>query len=472
MVWKANMALRQLKVNPVIAREEDYEKAIGSFEAVTARFPAPAVRDTSELGDEDSKLLARISGRALLQAARLRGERSQHDKALALCDRVLHEYPFDIAMCLEAQYLKGTIMESAHRVGDAIAEYEKVVENFPPTVRGGGFPIQQVLDLPLRIGTYYQSLGDSVRARQRFETARRYYEGVIREYPASTTSAMARLKLSTTYSSQRRYADAIRCLEEMSREPSLVDDQKAEVLFTIGSLHEDGLRDHASSLATFEKLLREYGQSPIAPRAQLMIGTVHREVGRIEQAVAELRKVREQYPSDVENGSAAAFQLAQIYEGRDDWEEALQQYNETTASYPRTRYGLLAPLAVAQHYRRMKDVEAADLALERAAQTYHGFMEKNPDSPLVAVAQEYVSQARLLQQNWQEAVQELVRYGDRFPQLGNAPLALLSAAQISREKLGKPDLAAEILRKITERYPNTTVSEQAQRQLGQLPPAS
>ena len=472
MVWKANMAVRRLQVNPVIASNEDYEQATSAFEAVAARFPAPAVRDTSEIRSEDRLLLARISGRALLQAARLRSERRQPDQALALCDRVLGEYRFDQPLCLEAQYLKGHVLEGTNQIGRAIEEYETLVATYPPTVRGGDVPIQQMLDLPLRIAGYYQSLGDSARALERYADAREYYRKVIAEYPGTSTSAVARLKLGSAFASERRHADAIATLEEMSSEPSVTPDQAAEIVFTIGTMYEDGLGDHVRGLRAFERVLAEHGRSPMAGRAQLMIGTVYREMKDNAKAIDAFKRTLAEHPADFESASAAQFQLAQIYEEQNQWAQALQEFNATTANFPRTRYGLLAPLAVAQHYRASGDNEAASLALGRAVDTYHDFMEQNSQTALAAVAQDYIAQARMLQQNWPEAVEELVRYGDRYSQLGNAPLALLSASRICVEKLGNRDRAADILKKIASRYPDTPVSRLAEEELQKIQQAS
>jgi tetratricopeptide (TPR) repeat protein len=468
MVWKANMTVRRLKVNPVVASTDDYEKAMKAFEEVADRFPAPAVHDTSEIRSADRRLLARISGRALIQAARLRSERRQTEKALTLCDRVLKDYAFDQPLCLEAQYTKGRVLEGNNQIGRAIEEYEKLIAEYPPSVRGGDVPIQQVLALPVRIAEYYQSVGDTAHASARFDEARAYYQRVIDQYPRSSTSAVARLKLGTTYSDQGRYADAIGVLEQMSSEPAVTEDQAAEIAFTIGTLYENGLKNHPRSLEAFDRVLREHPQSAMAGRAQLMIGTVNREMGNAQKAIDAFKKTRTDYPSDLESGAAAEFQIAQIYEEQDSWPQALEEYTATSADYPKTRYGLLAPLVIAQHYRREGDKDAAKLALDRAVATYHEFMAQNAQSPLAAVAQDYVAQARMMQENWPEAVEELVRYGDRYSESANAAIALLSASRICVERLGNRERAGDILRKIASRYPNTPVARQAESELQKL----
>jgi tetratricopeptide (TPR) repeat protein len=461
MFWKANMEMRRLQVNPVIARDEDYEKALGAFEAIAGKFPPPAVRDTLEIHGQDARILARISGRALLQSARFRSQLGQTDRAAALCGRVLDEYAFDAALGIEARYLKGVVYERANDAVRAIAEYERLLSEQAPALRAGDVPLQEVLELPLRIVAYYEGVGDTATARGRTAGARDYYRRIIREFEGTSTAAAARMKLSAAFAGERRHAEAIGVLEELVGNPLLSAVEASEVDFAIGTLYEDGLRDHAKALEVFGRILDGGGQGPIAARTQLMIAAIYRETGDLPRAIEEFRKVPARFPADLESGAAAQFQIAQILESQEQWEEALNEYTATGVSFPRTRYGLMAPFAVAQHYRKTGDMEAASLAFERAVEGYRDIVQKNPGTPLAAQAQDAICQVRILEEKWPEAAQEFETYGDSYPLTPVAPLALLRAAALCERKLGDRERAGRILDKISTRYAGTPVARRA-----------
>ena len=64
--WRARRSLQRIEINPAIASEYDYDRAIEAFDRVVTRFPAQRWARPEGLRDPLTRDVALVSGRAML----------------------------------------------------------------------------------------------------------------------------------------------------------------------------------------------------------------------------------------------------------------------------------------------------------------------------------------------------------------------------------------------------------------------
>ena len=125
---------------------------------------------------------------------------------------------------------------------------------------------------------------------------------------------------------------AITALEPLAAEPSTNPDLADDVLFELAwALQEDGQSN--SSVATFQKLADNYGDSPHAAEANYHVGQSLYNDQKFEAAIQRYQQTLAAEPNQ-KVGELAAYKLAWCHFKQEDYDQSLQAFRAQTDNYP------------------------------------------------------------------------------------------------------------------------------------------
>jgi TolA-binding protein len=339
-----------------------------------------------------------------------------------------------------------------------------MASNFPSRTSDGS-PIGAVQDAPLRAADFLVEVGLKEEALLELDRAEIYYRAIIDQNPTDEAAVLAWIQLSSVESRRGRFDRAEEALTRARN--SSASEMQARVLFILGVLQQEGRRDPAAAASSFQELAARFPESPAAPEALVRQAACLAETNRNEEALALLRKAREQYPRDMANGARALLLSARVLTQMDRWNEALSEYRALQADYPRSAQAIGSPFEIAEHYRQTGAEDAFQATLERAITDGDLMRDEHVGTPLARMAEEASIRALRQLGRWNEAVERLLRLPTAYPDDPRNPVSLIEAASILADRMGERERAAVVLEDVAERYPDsgyaTAAQEQAQR---------
>lgn len=223
--------------------------------------------------------------------------------------------------------------------------------------------------------------------------------------------------------------------------------------------NEQEFNDTVKSL---REIVKKYPAWNYSAEIQFHIGRLYASRKKFDNARKELMKVIMNFPEKSELCARSRFFIGGLYERQGDWEKALSDYEQVTERYPNTYVGIQCPLYIADYYRKHNMKEESEKAYTMAIRRYNSIIEINPYSKQVPVVHELIMLAYGRQGKWNELINSLQRFADKYPKTEAAPAALYMIASVYRNIFKKPDKAEEIYRRITSVYPENNIGKNAQ----------
>ncbi len=155
------------------------------------------------------------------------------------------------------------------------------------------------------------------------------------------------------------------------------DTSDAEQVFTTEE------KKYRAALAAFEKMEKDFPSSRTTPLAVYFIGETHRLLAEYDKAVENFERYLKKEGSDGELSPFAAEGIAASYEGKGEFEKAMEQYKRlTVAPFESHR---------ARGLYHMARMEQKLGKLKEAAQQFQAALDEFPGHPYIREIQERLS---------------------------------------------------------------------------------
>jgi TolA-binding protein len=275
----------------------EYDKAIATYESIGGRT-GKGVRD-----EEARFRLADV----FLQMGNV-------DRAVETFRQLIADYPSSPRRDAYA-YDIGTIYHEKDRDSLAIVELIPFATTYPES--------------QLRPQATF-TIGDAYYNLEQYDSALVYYRRVLDDYPNSVIIPQALDAVRFTLDALGRGREAVAIIDSFqARNPTrLPADSLA--FRKAGIILEGGEFDQA--IALYDKLIRDFPESPIVPSALFQMGRGYEYLGKRDSAVLLYQQVVARYPAS-DAASDALIEAAGLKLREGDWAEASKNYEQFLAQY-------------------------------------------------------------------------------------------------------------------------------------------
>ncbi|MGH7368157.1 MAG: tetratricopeptide repeat protein, partial [Candidatus Rokuibacteriota bacterium] len=326
----------------------------------------------------DRKPESGLTPSALVRAAAVLSEAGDPAGAVAVLRRVLARVT-DAADALRARYALGEALLAAGDQNEASRVFTALWLQAPASF---GDATERQLEALADSGVTLPAVPAAERAERAerllsgglIERARLESEALVAEKPAAETRERAlRVLMNASRRLGRDDAALAAANQGLAAAPP---ERRAAWLLDLGRLRQR--RDRETSLATLDRLVRDYPKSSAAPNALLLKAELLEAASRPAEAEKTYVKLAAAYPDEDEAGTAlwrlgwlawfrghhaettarwtrlqasrgaprlrdaATYWLGRAWERRGDREQAARQFAQLVKDQPRTYYGLLA----------------------------------------------------------------------------------------------------------------------------------
>ncbi len=473
MSWQVRTLEWAMSENPDIATDEMMVRVMSAHREIIDRFPPPEVITEGTAAEVVD--IAKITAASRLSLATMLMARATPEtvddsigEAIALLESVRDRYAFDRDLAIDAGLRLAGLRDMTGDWSGGVDELGGLLDAWAPTAGGEGrLADVRILRIPLRRATTYAVRGMKDQAVRVFAEAHETYAAWSEAWRGSPTGEAALRMDAETYATEGRWGEAVAIYEELDLLYGN-DANRPTIWLSLAEIHGARLDDEQTSREYYERVSGSYGETSAGASADVAIALLDIADGRHEAARARLTSVIERFGGEESIAATAKQYRAASYEIEGRWDSAVAEYSALAAEFPTTMYGLAAPLKIVEMYGEIGEQAAGATALEEAAQSYARVIRDYSGTPAEMAARNYMIETRLRQQAWGDAASLLSETAARFPETQAAVGMLMQAADIYMEKLGRPDLARELLRAVIEQYPEHDASGRAQEMLDTL----
>lgn len=214
--------------------------------------------------------------------------------------------------------------EHLHDYTSALKTYQSIVELSPKGVS----KYEIILSL-MKIGDTYCRLGE-------YDKAIQTYQRLMKDYPETTLSSnLVQRKVQRIKTALNRLEEQKKILQNnLQNQSKDTDIATVQAHFQIAEILRTSLNNPEAAIARYEKLLKDYPYSSVAPEAGWRIGYVYDKVLNLrDKAIDEYKKVVEKYPTS-SFAAESLFRIGRIYEEEDNCNKALDSFNSLIQECP------------------------------------------------------------------------------------------------------------------------------------------
>ncbi|MGK9367581.1 tetratricopeptide repeat protein [Melioribacter sp. Ez-97] len=170
-----------------------------------------------------------------------------------------------------ALYYSGESLIQTSDYSAAATQFETLISDYP-------FSNYQELSL-LRLGEIYYKAGAYRKCRERL-----FY--FVEKYPESSHKGTAYYWLAESYAAENKYYEAEEYFN-LSISNATTNRYLIDAIYSLGTVYEK-LRDYREAISNYDELLSYYGDSGLAPLAQMRIGICYFKIGDYTTTTLEL----------------------------------------------------------------------------------------------------------------------------------------------------------------------------------------
>jgi TolA-binding protein len=171
-------------------------------------------------------------------------------------------------------------------------------------------------------------------------------------------------------------------------------------------------------IGQYDRFIQRYAKSPLAPKANLLKGEVYLFKNDYTKAREIFEDVISKYSYNAEVVAQALVFIAHSYEKEEDWKHASAIYARVIKNYPLTNAGFAVPAYLGYYYLSHGLKSEADQAFDEAVVFYQNTADYYPNSPIEYTALRMVSECRIAQKRWQEALETTRTWMFKYPSNG------------------------------------------------------
>jgi TolA-binding protein len=202
-----------------------------------------------------------------------------------------------------------------------------------------------------------------------------------------------------------------------------------------------------------------------AARAQMAIGSIYYSREQYAQAQEAFALVWRLYGQFRELAANAQFLKGQALERQDQWDEAVQAYEELFTNQPWTMQAMRARFYIAEAWERRGDQAASQKAYERAIKVYREAVKAAPTPELASQMYSFIAVAHERLQQWEEALGIYQTIAQQFPNTSKAPVALFAMGALYKSRLNDHERSKETFGELIKQYPDHFLARVVQTEL-------
>lgn len=341
----------------------------------------------------------------------------------------------------------GQSLQATGQWDSAITVYNKATDLVDPPIDMRGDIITPVFSLPAQIHEIYSRVGDSAHALQQYAMAVTYYERFARQRVGTKLGTGASTMLGILYGKGKQWPEAINAFEQVKDATGQTD---WRAMTRVGDIYAIQLGQFDRALQTYDGILgRLTGQDTLArPQFIFKKALVYMEQKQYDRARELLAEINRNYRGYYMSNPAPQFVKAQSFEKEGHWDRAETEYRFLIDNYAASDQAMSSYLHVGDEMLKQGRKIEAEKWMGRADEFFRSIAGRAPGSQVEALALTY--RAELLRRNsdWQGAASMLLQVFDKFPNDNIGQNALITAAQIHKDKLGAPATADSLIQSL------------------------
>lgn len=203
-----------------------------------------------------------------LNIARLYIIKQEYGKARGLLRGMLEKYKKSDALSSEIIFFMGNSYETEDNWNSALAQYQKIMVNYPLTIRGW--------DMPLYIAMHYKSKYQPDRMVSAFREAIAHYGALAQKYPDTLIGYNADSLVAKCFIELGEWNNAIAALDNIIgkyRNQVSLD----YVIINKAILYANGLKDKEKAIEILNQMLKDYPKSPLSRNAKMLIKSMEKK---------------------------------------------------------------------------------------------------------------------------------------------------------------------------------------------------
>lgn len=361
--WRARRLAERLQLNPALATNADYERAIAAFRGITRAFP-PA--EWARGGEGPMALeVGAVSGRAAIAGARLEEMRGRHEVALAAYARAISDYRTLGPVGVEAAAARAELLSGLGRDPDALAAWAVVAGDYPPVDPARQVASQAVLEAPLRIAVLLDAAGRDAARDSVLGAAERRLVLVLASARGTPAAPDLWLALAATRRARGDGDGALAALRGVLGEPADRVNASRRVMALARTALESGRPDTARVYAAWAQI----GAGPEdRADAMLIVARAWEVSRRPDSALAAYGRLLEACPEAQDPAAEARFRRGAILEAGGSWEAARSEYRALAAARPTHALAFESVLRIVRYHLHLGEIEIASLEAKRAVE--------------------------------------------------------------------------------------------------------
>ncbi|MBU8920319.1 MAG: tetratricopeptide repeat protein [Bacteroidales bacterium] len=320
---------------------------------------------------------------------------------------------------------------------------------------------------PVRIAGIHSMLGAEIESGRWLGKAEKIFNNLIASSTDSLLVRETRYNLLTALLQGKRWNEARTTIAGMKRLYNNPSDIPS-LLFLESRTETEGLGRPERAIPLLKEIIDEYPDSHQALPAMIDIAGIYFKQGELRKAENIYNEIVEEHSGATAQAAEAAWQLARIAESENDWISAALHYKLTYTNYPSTIQGMEAPLRIVTHFRELGEREATKSAFDRAMDQFKKLISEQYNEGVRILAEEYIVRAYSEDGKWNEAAEHLLGLPEKYPDYHKFRGNYLLAASIFENELGDTERATAILAECIERYPDTGIDTEAEKQIERI----
>ncbi|MBU4305748.1 MAG: tetratricopeptide repeat protein [Candidatus Omnitrophica bacterium] len=219
---------------------------------------------------------------------------------------------------------------------------------------------------------------------------------------------------------------------------------------------------------SFKEITLRYPYWKSAPLAYFNLAMIYEMKNDSEGARKQYELICKTFPHQDAICVAALKNIAVLYERADNWDEAEKTYKKISTAYPYTEIGLMVPFYLAQQYKKRGESEKSGLAFRSALKTYKDAIENSQSEMVKIVSLNYAVSCMLYLEGEEEAIAFLKSLSDREVGPIIQACAVFNIAKIYHYHLKNKEEAVKYYQQIVEKYPEGDLAKKAIEEIKEL----
>jgi TolA-binding protein len=324
------------EIAQVYYNSDKEDKAIAAFKQFTEKYPnSPKAKNgieglqtayfkKGEKNQDPETLLAfvdkypnsNLAVDALYKAGEIYFQSQKFQKAIDVFNRLSSEHPND-TLATNASYYLAACYEGLQKTDDAIEAYKTFLKNFPKH--------ELASDVMFRLAT-------ALYNAKRYTDAIFYYEKTIEKYPGTDYAKNSLFNAALCYSELNKMDEAITDYKAYAQKYK--DDPKSkDIPGQIASTYLTQKRYKEAIDAYTEIAKSTTGTADDAKaEAWYRVGDIYKTMEQTDAAITAFRNLIDVKPANNQFRVSALIAMAQLYEDKQDWKNAVAIYQYIASS--------------------------------------------------------------------------------------------------------------------------------------------